>query len=81
MMNGEWFSEVLCPNRLRNVGKGRQPSVNLMLSQKKEVELETTILPLLIFKSVVTWIALMIYGLAVTQVSSMISISTVEYVS
>jgi len=68
MMNGEWFNEVLCPNRLRNVGRGRKPSVNLMLSQKKEIELETTSSPLLIFESTATWIALMIYGLAVTQV-------------
>jgi hypothetical protein len=39
-----------------------------MLSQKKEIELETTSSPLLIFESTATWIALMIYGLAVTQV-------------
>jgi hypothetical protein len=38
-MNEEWFNEVLCPNRLRNVGRRRKPSVNLMLSQNKEIEL------------------------------------------
>jgi hypothetical protein len=60
---------------------GEKPKVNLTLSQKKEVEPETTTSPLLIFESAATWIALMISGLAVTQFSSIISMLIVEYIS
>jgi len=60
---------------------GGKPKVNLTLSQKKEVEPETIPSPLLIFESAATWIALMVSGLAVTQFSSIISMSIVEYIS
>jgi len=59
---------------------GGKLSVNLMLGRRKEIEPETTPSSLLIFESVVTWIALMISRLAVTQFSSKISTSAITYV-
>jgi len=53
MMNEVWFEEVLCPNRLETLVRGK-PSISLMLGRKKKVEAETTPSLLSIFESTTT---------------------------
>jgi len=65
VINGVWFSKVLCPSRVRNIGRGKT-SVNLTLGQKG-VKPETTSSSLLISKLAATRAALMIYESIATQ--------------
>jgi len=76
MINDEWsvIRGVLCPSRVRSMSKGK-PSVSLTLGRKEVMKPETIPSPLLIFESTATWVAMMISKSAVTQFSSIISVS------
>jgi hypothetical protein len=58
VINEVWFGEVLCPPRVRNIGRGK-PSVSLTLGRREGVKPETTSLPLSISESAAIGIALM----------------------